>query len=140
VSSIPQPDLTDFLTKSDVHNMPEVAPIPGEPVHPFRNGSLLVTRSYVDTIVNNSRPNLSNYSTKDEIPDLSDYATKEEIPDITEYVTKDEMYYDGDPRKDLRIEYHADRSNNEANHKNKIYIGGYFQFKIYFSKWIIRTN
>jgi hypothetical protein len=36
------------------------------------------------------------------------------------------MYYEGDPKKDLRIKYQADRSDNEANHKNNIYIGGLF--------------
>jgi hypothetical protein len=36
------------------------------------------------------------------------------------------MYYEGDPKKDLRIKYHADRTDNEANHKNNIYIGGSF--------------
>jgi hypothetical protein len=36
------------------------------------------------------------------------------------------MYYEGDPKKDLRIKYHADRWDNEANHKNNIYIGGSF--------------
>jgi hypothetical protein len=60
--------------------------------------------------VNNSKPNLSNYAAKDQIPDLSDYATKDEIPDITECVTKDKMYYEGDPKKDLRIKYQADMS------------------------------
>jgi hypothetical protein len=59
-------------------------------------------------------------------PDLTDYATKDEIPDLTNYATKLDLYYDGDPKKDLRIKYHADRTENEANHKNNIYIGGSF--------------
>jgi hypothetical protein len=36
------------------------------------------------------------------------------------------MYYEGDPKKDLRIKYQADISENTDNHKNNIYIGGFF--------------
>jgi hypothetical protein len=63
VSSIPQPDLSDYLTRSYICNMPQVQPIPGQDQNPFKNGSLLVTRNYVNMTVNNSQPNLSNYST-----------------------------------------------------------------------------
>jgi hypothetical protein len=55
--------------------MPQVASMPGEPVNPLRNGSLLVTKSYVDT----TQPNLSTYATKDEIPDLSNYLTISDV-------------------------------------------------------------
>jgi hypothetical protein len=96
--------------------------IPGQDQNPFKNRNLLVPKRYVDGLISN----LSNYATKDEIPDLSDYETKEEIPDITECLTKTEMYYEGDPKKDLRIKYQSDRSDNEANHKNNIYIGVFF--------------
>jgi hypothetical protein len=65
VSSISQPDLTDFLIRSDVYNMPQVQPIPGQDQNPFKNKNLLVTRNYVDITVNSSKPNLSNYSTED---------------------------------------------------------------------------
>jgi hypothetical protein len=30
VESIPQPDLSNYLTKSHVYNMPQVEPIPGQ--------------------------------------------------------------------------------------------------------------
>jgi hypothetical protein len=59
VGSIPQPDLSNYLTRSHVYNIPQVQPIPGEDQNPFKNGSLLVTKRYLD----NSQPNLSNYLT-----------------------------------------------------------------------------
>jgi hypothetical protein len=62
VESIPQPDLSNYFIRNHVYNMPQVQPIPEE-VNPNRNGSLLVTKSYVDMTVNNSQPNLSNYLT-----------------------------------------------------------------------------
>jgi hypothetical protein len=55
--------------------MPQVQPIPGQDQNPFKNGSLLITRNYVDMTVNNSQLNLSNYLRKDELPDLSNYLT-----------------------------------------------------------------
>jgi hypothetical protein len=79
VSSIPQPDLTDFLTRSDIYNMLTVQPIPEEDENLFKDGNLFVPKRYVDMTVNNSQPNLSNYATKEEIPDLSNYVTKDEI-------------------------------------------------------------
>jgi hypothetical protein len=63
VGTIPQPDLSDYLTRSHVYIMPKVEPIPGQIQNPFRNSSLLVTKGYVDITVNNSQPNLSNYLT-----------------------------------------------------------------------------
>jgi hypothetical protein len=63
VSSIPQPDLTNYLTRSHVYNMPYAEPPPAQIQNPFKNRSLLVTKSYVDTSVNNSQLNLSNYLT-----------------------------------------------------------------------------
>jgi hypothetical protein len=45
VEFIPQPDLTNNLTKSHVYNMPTVDPPPGQDQNPFKNGSLLVTKS-----------------------------------------------------------------------------------------------
>jgi hypothetical protein len=74
VSSIPQPDLTDSLTRIDVLFVPTVQPMSGQDQNPFKNGNLLVPKKYVDGLI----PNLSNYATKDDIPDLSYYATKEE--------------------------------------------------------------
>jgi hypothetical protein len=44
------------------------------------------------------------------------------------------MYYEGYRKKDLRIRYHADRTENEANHKNNIYIGGLFK-SVYIYYW-----
>jgi hypothetical protein len=90
--------------------MPVIPPYPGQDENILKNGNLLVPKRYVDQ----------------SIPNLSKYATKDEIPDLTEYAIKIEMYYEGDPKKDLRIKYQADRSDNEANHKNNIYIGGFF--------------
>jgi hypothetical protein len=106
VSSIPQPDLSDYLTKSNVLVVPMAPLIPGQDKNPLKNGNVLVPKRYVDGL----------------IPNLSVYATKEEIPDLSDYATKTEMYYEGNPKKDLRIKYHADRSDNEVSHKNNIYI------------------
>jgi 5,10-methylenetetrahydrofolate reductase len=55
--------------------------------------------------------------------DLSDYATKKELSD---YLTKSDMCYEGYPTKDLRIKYKTQEVHHEANHKNNIYIGGFF--------------
>jgi hypothetical protein len=54
VSSTPQPDLTDLLTRSDVYNVPTVQPIPGEDENSFKDGNLLVPKRYVDMTVNSS--------------------------------------------------------------------------------------
>jgi hypothetical protein len=75
VSSIPQPDLSGYLTISNVLVVPMLPPIPGEDENPFKDCSLLVPKRYV----NQSIPNLSNYATKDEIPDLSNYLTINDV-------------------------------------------------------------
>jgi hypothetical protein len=36
------------------------------------------------------------------------------------------MYYEEDPTKDIRIKYKTQEIENEVNHKNNIYIGGFF--------------
>jgi hypothetical protein len=63
--------------------MPQVQPIPGQVQNPFRNGSLLVTKSCVDTTVNNSQPNLSNYLTINDVyvPPISSDLIVVEVPD-----------------------------------------------------------
>jgi hypothetical protein len=79
VSSIPQPDLSDYLTRSNVLVVPSLPSFPEEDESPYRDGNLLVPKKYVDTAVNNSKPNLSNYATKDEILDLSNYLTINDV-------------------------------------------------------------
>jgi hypothetical protein len=79
VESIPQPDLSDYLTTSNVLFVPSLPPIPGQDESPFKDGNLLVPKKYVDTTINNSKPNLTNYATKDEIPDLSNYLTINDV-------------------------------------------------------------
>jgi hypothetical protein len=82
IGSIPQPDLSNYLTKNHIYNIPQVQPIPGEE-NSNQNGSLFVTKSYVDNFVNNSQPNLSNYLTMNDVyvqPVLSDLIVVE-VPD-----------------------------------------------------------
>jgi hypothetical protein len=89
IGAIPQPDLSDYLTRSYVYNMPQVAPIPGESVNPFRNGSLLVTKSYVDTTINNTQPNLSNYLTTNVyIPPIDFIVVEVPNPDDNKLIIK----------------------------------------------------
>ena len=66
MSSIPQPDLSNYLTTSNVLVVPSLPSFPGEVENPFKGDNLLVPKKYVDTAINNSKPNLSNYATKDE--------------------------------------------------------------------------
>jgi hypothetical protein len=47
--------------------MQQVQPIPGQDQNPFKNGSLLVTKSCVNITVNNSQHNLSNYLTINDV-------------------------------------------------------------------------
>jgi hypothetical protein len=72
--------------------MPQVDPIPGEVVNPNQNGSLLVTKSYVDITVNNSQPNLSNYFTTNDVyvPPVSSDLIIVEVPnpDDNKLITK----------------------------------------------------
>ena len=90
VNSIPQPDLSDYLTRSHAYNMPQVQPIPGQDQNPFKIGSLLVTKSYVDMTVNNSQPNLSNYLTTNNIyiPPSDLIVVEVPNPDDNKLITK----------------------------------------------------
>jgi hypothetical protein len=90
VGTIPHPDLSNHLTRSHVYNVPQVDPIPDQ--NPLKNGSLLVTRSYVDMTVNNSQSNLSNYLTTNDVyvpPVPSDHiVVKVPNPDDNKLITK----------------------------------------------------
>jgi hypothetical protein len=79
VSSIPQPDLSEYLTTSNTLVVPSLLLLPWEDAGAYRDDNLLVPKKYVDTTVKNSKPNLSNYATKDEIPDLSNYLTISDV-------------------------------------------------------------
>jgi hypothetical protein len=79
VSSVPQPDFSEYLTTSNVSVVLSLPPIPGEDERLFKDGNLLVPKKYVDTAVNNSKPNLSNYAIKDEFPNLSNYLTINDV-------------------------------------------------------------
>jgi hypothetical protein len=72
IDAIPQPDLSNYLTRSHVYNMPQVQPIPGEEQNPNGNGNLLVIKS-------NFQPNLGNYLIINDVfvqPQSSEYCSR----------------------------------------------------------------
>ena len=73
IASIPQPDLTEYVTESELEGKDYAtkAEIP--------DTSSFVTATYVQTAINENAPDLSNYAKTTDIPDVSAYQTEAQV-------------------------------------------------------------
>src|SRR5699024_8144319 len=65
------PNLKDYVKQSDIENF--------------------ITEQDVQTLIDESIPDVSNFITEEDVPDVSNFITEEDVPDVSNFVTVSEV-------------------------------------------------
>src|SRR5699024_1473229 len=65
------PNLKDYVKQSDIENF--------------------ITEEDVQTLIDESIPDVSNFITEEDVPDVSNFITEEDVPDVSNFVTVSEV-------------------------------------------------
>src|SRR5699024_9373423 len=65
------PNLEDYVQQSDIDNF--------------------ITEQDVQTLIDESIPDVSNFITEEDVPDVSNFITEEDVPDVSNFVTVSEV-------------------------------------------------
>src|SRR5699024_11782363 len=69
--ALPISNLKDYVKQSDIENF--------------------ITEQDVQTLIDESIPDVSNFITEEDVPDVSNFITEEDVPDVSNFVTVSEV-------------------------------------------------
>src|SRR5699024_10419996 len=64
-------NIKDYVKQSDIENF--------------------ITEQDVQTLIDESIPDVSNFTTEEDVPDVSNFITEEDVPDVSNFVTVSEV-------------------------------------------------